>query len=179
MRRLSFAAAVLCGVALRADVAQAQTIVDRYAAALRYFNPALSADTSSALAERTIVEADRFALDARLLVALIATESAWRSEARSAAGASGLGQLMPATAAALGVDPADPLANVHGTARYLRSLLDRYRRFAPARRYELAVAGYNAGPGAVERFAGVPPFAETRAYVRDVLTLWRRLRGGA
>ena len=75
-------------------------------------------------------------------------------------------QLMPATARALGVDPRDPEANIAGGAHYLRQMADRFGD------WRLALAAYNAGPGAVARWGGVPPYAETRAYVSAVLARW-------
>ncbi len=109
-----------------------------------------------------------FGVDPALVEAIIANESGFDPYARSSAGARGLMQLMPQTAAALGVDdPDDPAQNVRGGTRYLRSLLDR---FGDVR---LAVAAYNAGPAAVARYGGIPPFAETERYVRSVLSSYR------
>jgi soluble lytic murein transglycosylase-like protein len=155
----------------------AEPLFETYARALRAYNPALSAALSESLAASVIREADGRRIDARLVVALVATESAWRPAARSPAGAAGLGQLMPSTAAGLAIDPSDPQANVRGTVAYLVALLERYRRFGAQGMYERALGAYNAGPGAVDRFGGVPPYAETRQYVRTVLTRWRRLCG--
>lgn len=87
-------------------------------------------------------------------------ESGWRTDAVSRAGAIGAMQIMPATARMLGIDPHDPLANIEGGARYLRMMLDRF-----GGRVDLALAAYDAGPGAVEHYGGLPPFPETRAYV--------------
>src|ERR1700733_15817449 len=129
------------------------------------------------LAARVVAEADAARIDARLVVALVAVESSWRPHAVSPAGARGLGQLMPATAAGLGVDPDDPGANLHGTVFHLAGLLDRYRGLPAQDRYERAIAAYNAGAGAVDRYRGVPPYAQTRLEVRRVIALWRRLCG--
>lgn len=110
----------------------------------------------------------RFGLPAGLLDALIWTESRYNPFAISRAGAAGLGQLMPGTAKELGVaDRFDPLANLAGAARYLRQMLDRFGTV------HMALAAYNAGPGAVERAGGIPLNGETPAYVRDVLRRWR------
>lgn len=101
-----------------------------------------------------------------LLVAVIAVESGFRVDAVSAAGAQGLMQLMPATAADLGVtDPFDPRANVDGGARYLAFLRKHFKSD------ELALAAYNAGPGRVARAGGVPDIPATRAYIESVLGL--------
>jgi soluble lytic murein transglycosylase-like protein len=152
-------------------------IVAQYAAALRAFDPALDAARAERLAYRTIAESTSYGLDARLVVALVAVESSWRPEAVSSAGARGLGQLMPGTAAGLRVDPDDPEANLDGTIRHLRGLLDRYARYPEQERYVRAIAAYNAGGAAVDRAGGIPPFAETQTYVRRVIALWRRLAG--
>ena len=110
----------------------------------------------------------RWNVDPALLAAVAETESGFDRRAISPAGAQGLMQFMPATAAEMGVDPWDPASAIDGAARYLRTSLDR---FGSA---ELAIASYNAGPGAVARHAGIPPFAETQNYVRKVLDAWRR-----
>ena len=148
-----------------------------YAAALRSFDPALDDGRATRLAARVIAEADAARIDARLVVALVAVESAWNPHAVSPAGARGLGQLMPGTAAGLGVDPDDAEANLHGTVTHLTGLLARYRQFPPHERYDRAIAAYNAGAGAVDRYGGIPPYAETRLEVRRVIGLWRRLCG--
>jgi hypothetical protein len=101
----------------------------------------------------------------------IETESAYDPRALSPKGAIGLGQLMPQTAVELGVDPHDWRQNLDGSARYLASLLEA---FGDAR---LALAAYNAGPGAVEQHGGVPPFKETQNHVRRVLAVFNRLEG--
>ena len=151
------------------------SIVLIYAHALQLFNPNLDASSASTLAAATIREADAQALDARLLVALIAVESSWQSAAVSPAGARGLGQFMPSSAGALGVNPDDALESIHGVAVHLRKLLRHYASLDREDRYIDALAAYNAGSGAVDRYGGIPPYPETRAYVVKVMGLWRRL----
>jgi soluble lytic murein transglycosylase-like protein len=120
---------------------------------------------------RTIARAAAAAhVDSRLVAAVAKSESNFDPAAVSASGAIGVMQLMPATAQALGVtNPYDPAQNVRGGASYLRELLERFH--GDVRR---AVAAYNAGPGAVERYGGVPPYAETQAYVARVLADYYR-----
>jgi soluble lytic murein transglycosylase-like protein len=110
--------------------------------------------------------ADRYDIDPHLIRAIIRAESAFNPFAVSSAGAQGLMQLMPDVAEELDVlDPFDPRQNIFGGARYLRWLLDRHDG-----NLNLAVASYNAGPGAVERYKGIPPYRETRDYVRKINT---------
>ena len=158
---------------------QPDLLASRYAHALRAFNPHLSRATASMLATTTIAVSDAQHLDARLLVALVATESSWHRNARSPVGARGLGQLMPATAHALGVNPDDPMTNLQGAAIYLRHLLNIYATSAIPHRYELALAAYNAGSGAVARFGGIPPYPETQRYVATVMARWAALVGAS
>ncbi|WP_238941459.1 lytic transglycosylase domain-containing protein [Jannaschia sp. Os4] len=98
-----------------------------------------------------------------LFLRLVRQESGWNPNARSNKGAIGLAQLMPGTARLLGVNPRDPSQNLDGGARYLAQ---QFRKFG---NWRLALAAYNAGPGAVERHGGVPPYRETRNYVRRIL----------
>ncbi|CUH53077.1 lytic transglycosylase domain-containing protein [Shimia sp. R11_0] len=98
-----------------------------------------------------------------LFLKLVQQESNWNASAKSHAGALGLAQLMPGTARALRVDPLDPRQNLEGGARYLKQ---QYLKFGS---WRLALAAYNAGPGAVEKYGGVPPYKETRNYVRIIM----------
>ena len=97
-----------------------------------------------------------------LFLRLVQQESGWNANARSIKGALGLAQLMPQTARALGVDPHDVRQNLEGGARYLRRQYDTFGD------WRLALAAYNAGPGAVERHKGIPPYQETQNYVRII-----------
>ena len=112
----------------------------------------------------------RHGVDPALVKAVIKVESNFDSRAVSRAGAKGLMQLMDATGKQLGVkDPFDPRQNVEGGVTYLRQMLDRYGDLS------LALAAYNAGPHAVDRFGGIPPYAETQLYVSLVHRVHRRL----
>jgi len=113
--------------------------------------------------------AQRNEIDPALINSVIHQESGFDPHARSSAGAMGLMQLMPETAKALGVrDPFDPAQNVEGGTRLLRQLLDRY-----SGKLDLALAAYNAGLNAVDKYGGVPPYEETQNYVRSILTSYR------
>jgi len=104
-------------------------------------------------------------VDPKLVRAVIQVESAYQRHARSRKGAMGLMQLMPATARQYGVaDPYDPESNIEGGIKHLKTLLERFPK-------ALALAAYNAGEAAVQRFGGIPPYPETRAYVSRILTL--------
>ncbi|WP_101066329.1 lytic transglycosylase domain-containing protein [Roseovarius salinarum] len=107
--------------------------------------------------------AQRHGVPADLFLRLVQQESAWRPTAESHKGAIGLAQLMPDTARRLRVDPHDPYENLDGGARYLAT---QYRRFGS---WRLALAAYNAGPEAVRKHGGIPPYRETRNYVRIIM----------
>lgn len=107
--------------------------------------------------------ARRYNIPEDLFLRLVTQESAWNPSAKSHKGAIGLAQLMPATARGLNVNPHDPIENLNGGARYLAQ---QYRTF---RSWRLALAAYNAGPGAVEKYNGIPPYKETQGYVRAIM----------
>jgi peptidoglycan DL-endopeptidase CwlO len=109
--------------------------------------------------------AQQYGVPPSLLAAVAKQESGFDPNAVSSAGAQGLMQLMPGTAAGLGVDPLDPSQAVDGAARLLSGYLSQYGGSVP-----LALAAYNAGPGAVAEYGGIPPYAETQAYVTDIMT---------
>jgi soluble lytic murein transglycosylase-like protein len=133
----------------------------RYAAPRRAEYDALIRETASA-----------FHVPPALVKAVIAAESAFDPGAVSRKGAQGLMQLMPMTAAGLGVgDPLEPSENVRGGVNYLREMIDRYGDLTRA------LAAYNAGPAAVDRYGGVPPYRETRDYVARVLAYYRHYHG--
>jgi soluble lytic murein transglycosylase-like protein len=115
----------------------------------------------------------RHSIDADLVRAVIKAESDFNSSARSSKGAMGLMQLMPDTARLYNVLNAyDPVDNIEGGVRHLRTLLERFRGDL-----RLSLAAYNAGSGAVEKFGGIPPYAETREYVQRVLRFYDSFRG--
>jgi soluble lytic murein transglycosylase-like protein len=129
--------------------------------------PAVGPAAESPLAELIATAATRHRLEPRLLESVIRVESNFSNRARSRKGAMGLMQLMPATARQYALrDPYDPAGNIEAGARHLRRLLDRFE-------LPVALAAYNAGEAAVERYGGIPPYRETRAYVARILRLVR------
>lgn len=117
--------------------------------------------------------AAKYGIDPALVKAVMTAESGGNPSARSSAGATGLMQLMPATARGLGVsNPLDPAQNIEGGTKYLKGQLDRFKDI------NLALAAYNAGPGAVRKYGGVPPYRETQNYVTKVNELYRKFKNG-
>ena len=178
---LRFAAAVLL-FALVAGIgapASARTIASAapgeqtYAAAVLSFNPSLPMEKARAYARSIMADAWRTHLDPRFIMSIVTVESAWRSNAVSRVGARGLGQLMPGTAATLRVNPRNAAENLRGTSNYLAALMSQFAGRPNA--IKLAIAGYNAGPQAILRFKGIPPYAETQHYVVRVLRVWKQL----
>ena len=164
-------------------VAQAQVIeIDSAGEATTYDGPTLFVDDQpTALGTKRVAvtsggnASGRLAAEARnhglapgLLEAVAWQESRGRMSAVSVKGALGVMQLMPGTARELGVNPGDLADNIRGGALYLRRQLDRFGGNVP-----LALAAYNAGPGAVARYGGIPPYRETRDYVAKIMSRWR------
>jgi soluble lytic murein transglycosylase-like protein len=123
----------------------------------------------------------RYGVDARLVMAILMTESTFDPNEVSHAGARGLGQLMPDTARELGVrNVHDPAENIYGSVKLMRQHLDRYYRQTRGDGFQalvLSLAAYNAGPGAVRRHGGVPPYRETQRYIQKVQRYYRAFRG--
>jgi soluble lytic murein transglycosylase-like protein len=128
------------------------------------------------MAPRELVEAAarKNGLPPNFVHSVVAAESGYKPDALSPKGAIGLMQLMPATAQTYGADPHDPSQNVEAGAAYLRDLLIKYNGDA-----RLALAAYNAGPGAVSKYNGVPPYAETQTYIERVLRRYKKSDTGA
>jgi hypothetical protein len=147
--------------------------------AIAHFNPRLSAQEMQEITQGIVGYCAKYGFadfdDQMLVVAVIAAESRFNPRARSYKGAAGLGQLMPSTAAAYGVDPYDPSQNLDAAIRILRGNLDKYR--GRADQWSLALAAYNAGSGAVKRHGGVPPYRETRNYLWRIYEYWCSLTG--
>ena len=147
--------------------------------AVAHFNPRLSARELQEITQGIVGYCAKYGFtafdDQMLVVAVIAAESHFNPRARSYKGAAGLGQLMPSTAAAYGVDPYSPTQNLDAAIKILRGNLDKYR--GREDQWNLALAAYNAGSGAVKRHGGVPPYRETRNYLWRIYEYWCSLTG--
>ncbi|MFM9872799.1 MAG: lytic transglycosylase domain-containing protein [Fimbriimonadaceae bacterium] len=133
--------------------------------AMGLINPGAITSAGSDLKTQAAQIAEKYGVDPALFQALIQQESAFNPNAISSAGAMGLTQLMPKTAKSLGVfNPMNPVENMEGGAKYLAQLMKQFNGDR-----KLALAAYNAGPGAVTRFGGIPPYKETQNYVNKIL----------
>lgn len=161
-------AATVIGSATAGGPGSATTFASTLAGASASGAPAgvpTGGDDGGALAPMIRAAAERHGVDPQVFTNLVRQESGFDPNVTSSAGARGLCQLMPGTAASLGVtDVTDPAQSLEGGAKYLRQQLDRF-----GGDYVKALAAYNAGPGAVERYGGVPPYAETQHYVAKIL----------
>jgi soluble lytic murein transglycosylase-like protein len=159
----------------------ASDAVPIYANFIKRRNSRLSEQQATKIAEGIIGFSLQYGVDARLIMAMVMVESGFNPNATSRAGAMGLGQLMPGTARGMGVTNAyDTHENLYGTVKLIRGHLDKYKKQTGEdfQSLVLALAAYNAGPGAVSRHRGVPPYRETQNYVRKVTDIYRQLAGG-
>ncbi|MCE5321983.1 lytic transglycosylase domain-containing protein [bacterium] len=160
-----------------------EEFVAAYKNAIKSFNKKLSEAQADKIARSVVGFGLKYQVDPRLVCAVILAESHFRIDATSRCGAQGLGQLMPGTAAGLGVNNAyDPVENIYGSVRYIRSMIDRMvggKAWSELTWNDLAIAlaAYNAGPGAVKKHGGVPPYKETQNYVRRVVSIYKQLCG--
>jgi hypothetical protein len=160
------------------DVYNNQRIAS-YKKLIMYYNSSINDVVAEKVAKAIIyyswlhdIEDDRF------VAAVITIESMFNPYAISRSGAMGLGQLMPGTAQSLSVsNPFSIEENVCGSCKYLKAQLEKFSTHPRQHRYELTLAAYNAGPGAVDRYGGIPPYEETKAYVTNVINVWREIAG--
>lgn len=149
-----------------------------YTQVVKYYNKKLSDTEALRIARCILYYSNYYKLDPRLIVAVIVQESRFNPKAVSHAGAQGLGQLMPGTASYLGVSNSfDVQQNVYGTVRYLREQYDRFQHNSNV--LDFMLAAYNAGPEAVAKYNGVPPYKETKNYVVQVKKLYRYFMYGS
>jgi soluble lytic murein transglycosylase-like protein len=151
-----------------------------YANFIRGYNKRLTQRQAEEIATGIIGFSIRYGVDARLIMAMVLVESGFNPEAKSYAGAMGLGQLMPGTANGMGITNAyDTYQNLYGTVRVIRGHIERYTK-KTGDGFEgliLALAAYNAGSGNVRKHGGVPPFKQTQNYIRKVIAAYRQFSG--
>jgi soluble lytic murein transglycosylase-like protein len=157
------------------DGAPTHSITLAITRAILHTNPYLSPVDALRLAGATVSAARRAGIPPAFLAATLLQESAYDPGAISPAGAVGIAQFMISTADEAGVDPFDPFDAIGGSAQLLASYVYAYR--GQANPYALALAAYNAGPGAVAAYHGVPPYAETREYIDDIVDRWAKIAG--
>jgi soluble lytic murein transglycosylase-like protein len=156
------------------DMASRRTLLEQYTSAIHYFNHKLPEAKARTIAGHIIWYSETYGVDARLIVAVIAVESEFDTKCTSNHGAMGLGQLMPGTARDLGVTNAyDPEQNIAASVRLIRWHLAQNMNASDP--LALALACYNAGPNAVLKYHGIPPYAETIHYVQKVETLYSEM----
>jgi hypothetical protein len=168
------------GGANTATTKQLLDLVPEYTGLILENNKAIAAGQAQLIAECVLAYSSTYGVDARLVMAIIKHESNFNPRVTSHAGAQGLGQLMPDTARSLGItDPFDIVQNVYGTVRTIRGHLERQGKESKDVYEQLvrALAAYNAGPGAVKKYGGLPPYAETEAYVEKVMRTYFKLSG--
>lgn len=167
------------GGSLNRKVVPVHQLVPVYADFVRRQNPRLTPEKATEIANGVIGFSLRYGVDARLIMAIVYCESTFNPNDTSHSGAMGLGQLMPETARELGVSNAyDTTQNLYGTVKLIRSHLDKYgKSHDDFQALVLSLAAYNAGPGAVKRHGGVPPYRETQRYVQKVIAVYKQLCG--
>lgn len=152
-------------------------VVSKYTAFIKNHNKKLSYDKAYEIADAVIQWSIAYRIDARLVVAVLITESDFNPGCISNAGAKGLGQLMDENCREYGITNVyDTYQNLYGTVRQLREHLDRYKgEDLDPEKLALALAAYNAGPGAVKKYGGIPPYRETQNYIKRVFTRFKQL----
>lgn len=167
---------MLLGARLLYDGPPSHSATLAIARAVLHTNMRLAPIDALRLSGAAVDAAQRHGLPPEFLAAALLQESAFDPQAISSAGAVGIAQFMPSTADDAGIDPFDPYDAIDGAARLLSEYVRGYtRRYSNA--YTVALAAYNAGPGAVDVYRGVPPYAETREYINDIVDRWAKIAG--
>ena len=164
----------LFGARLLRDGGPTQSVTLAVTRAVLRTNPRIAPTDALQLADAAVRAARANAIAPEFLAATLLQESAFDPSAISSAGAVGIAQFMPSTADSAGVDPFDPYAAIEGAAKLLAGYVRSYEQ-TYADPYIEAMAAYNAGPGAVDAYHGVPPYAETRQYIEDIVDRWAQI----